>query len=591
MDRAELAAQVASAPASLACKLARLIDALVEGHTLREEALAAFDDATRRLLFVRGPALGGTIGHPQQPPDVRQPWVQDVMAGRTLLAEPLYRAGRDIAARVETQDWAAEAGALGVELSVSTPMGLVAVRDAADTEWSKSAERLFRGRDLLLTVDLGGDDDYRIPVGANNDWDHPVSVHIDLAGDDAYGFVVERPSDHPMLVDEDSAGRYRPRDGEGVGPFTLSNQARQGAGRLGVGLLWDLGSGSDTYASHVLSQGYGALGVGGLLDEGGADHYHCERACQGGAAFGVGILLDLGQGDDTYRSTSNTQGYGYTRGVGVLYDQGGDDAYEVAVAEPREGEGLFLYPNAQRPNGGANTSMAQGAGVGRRGDATGDFVFLSGGLGVLRDRGEGADAYTVDIFGQATGFWFGAGVLADGGGPDTYDGRWYNQGSDAHYALAVFLDEGGDDHYNQGIDVLATAVGQGHDYSVGWLVDSGGDDVYTAPGLGLGGGNDNGIGYFIEAGGDDVYDVPDGRTFGGAGIGAEEGARPGSLCLGVFVDGGGQDDYARIPDGEDGTLAPIGNDRAWGLAARDPGKKPGAKGGGVDAASGELGLP
>jgi len=134
-------------------------------------------------------------------------------------------------------------------------------------------------------------------------------------------------------------------------------------------------------------------------------------------------------------------------------------------------------------------------------------------------------------------------------------------------------------------------VGQGHDYSVGWLVDSGGDDVYTAPGLGLGGGNDNGIGYFVDAGGDDVYDVPDGRTFGGAGIGADEGGRPESLCLGVFVDGGGQDDYVRIPQGEAGAPARIGNDRAWGLAERDPGKKRGAKGGGVDAASGDLGLP
>ena len=59
----------------------------------------------------------------------------------------------------------------------------------------------------------------------------------------------------------------------------------------------------------------------------------------------------------------------------------------------------------------------------------------------------------------------------------------------------------------------------------------------------------------------------------------------------MFVDGGGQDDYARIPEGDEGAPAPIGNDRAWGLADRDPGKKPGAKGGGVDAASGELGLP
>ena len=588
VDRDAIAAAVDSLSPELACSLARVVAAIVRATEHRESALAAFDDATRRLLFQRGPALGGTLGHPDQPPDVTQPWVQDVMAGRTLLAAPMYQAGWGVAATVEAQDWAAHAAGPGAEVTLSTPLGLFAVRDGQDTQWTTDADRALRGRDLLLTVDLGGDDRYEVPVGANNDWDHGVSVHIDLGGDDSYGFQVEELSDDPMLVDEDRAGRYTPRRDEGIGPFSLSRQARQGSGRLGVGLLWDLGGGADTYASHLLSQGFGAMGVGGLLDDGGADFYHCERACQGGATFGVGVLLDLGEGDDRYWSVSNTQGYGYTRGVGVLYDQGGADEYRLAVAQPREGEGTFLFPNAQLANGGANTSMGQGAGTGRRGDSTGDFIFLSGGLGVLRDAGDGDDSYTADVFGQATGFWFGTGVLADAGGDDQYDGKWYVQGSDAHYALAVFLEDGGNDRYNQRDDVRATATGQGHDYSVGWLIDRGGDDVYTAPGLGLGGGNDNGIGYFIEGGGDDRYEVPDGRTFGGAGIGANEGGRPGRLCLGVFVDAGGLDEYVSIPD-EDGQA--IGNDRTWRLSDRRPDKKRGEKGGGIDASEGELGIP
>ncbi len=587
-DREALTDAVAGIPESLACKLDLVLSAMMSALTLREQALASFDDATRRLLFTRGPGLGATIGFPNQPPDVTAPWVQDVMAGHTLLAAPMYQAGWTVAVAVEAQDWAAEAGAEGVELTVSTPLGLIAVRDGGATRWNTGDDRALRGRDLLLTVDLGGDDDYQVPVAANNDWDHGVSVHIDLGGDDRYGFVVEQESDDPMLVDEDRAGRYRPREGETVGPFTLSDQARQGSGRLGVGLLWDLGGGADTYVSHVLSQGFGAMGIGGLLDDGGGDRYHCERACQGGGSFGVGVLLDQGLGDDTYLSVSNTQGYGYTRGVGVLHDQGGSDTYRLAVAQPREGEGTFLYPNAQLANGGANTSMGQGAGVGRRGDSSGDFVFLSGGLGVLRDAGGGADSYTCDVFGQATGFWFGAGVLADGGGNDQYDGKWYVQGSDAHYALAVFLEDGGDDRYNQRDNIRATATGQGHDYSVGWLVDRAGDDIYSAPGLGVGGGNDNGIGYFIEGGGDDVYQVSDGRTFGGAGIGGDTAARRRNLCLGIFVDAGGNDEYVSFPDGEDHL---IGNDRTWGLSERRPDKQPGARGGGVDASEGAIGLP
>ena len=588
VDRASLAEAVATVPESLACKLDAVLSAIVLAAALRQEALATLDDATRRLLFDRGPGLGATLGYPNAPPDVRSPWVQDVLSGRTLRAQPMYQAGWTVADRVEAQDWAAEAGALGVGVTVSTPWGLVAVRDGADTAWNTGDDRTLRGRDLLLTVDLGGDDEYRVPVGANNAWDHGVSVHVDLGGDDHYGFEVEALSDDPMLVDEDRPGRYRPRADEGVGPFSLSDQARQGSGRLGVGLLWDLGGGADTYKSHVLSQGFGALGVGGLLDDGGADFYHCERACQGGGSFGVGVLLDLGQGDDRYWSVSNTQGYGYTRGVGVLYDQGGADDYRLAVAQPRQGEGTFLFPNAQLADGGANTSMGQGAGTGRRGDSSGDFIFMSGGLGLLRDAGDGDDSYVADVFGQATGFWFGAGVLADGGGDDQYDGKWYVQGSDAHYALAVFLEDGGNDRYNQRDDVRATATGQGHDFSVGWLVDRGGDDIFSAPGLGLGGGNDNGIGYFIEGGGDDVYQVTDGRTFGGAGIGGDTPARRNNLCLGIFVDAAGADEYVSFPEAQ----APlIGNDRTWGLSQRQPDKKPGARGGGVDASEGTIGLP
>jgi hypothetical protein len=91
--------------------------------------------------------------------------------------------------------------------------------------------------------------------------------------------------------------------------------------------------------------------------------------------------------------------------------------------------------------------------------------------------------------------------------------------------MSLFYEDAGDDRYNEGLPlvagegmlgpvILATATGQGHDFSVGVLVDSAGNDHYVAPGLGVGGGNDNGIGYFIDAAGDDRYDVPDGTTFG-----------------------------------------------------------------------------
>ncbi len=585
-DREALAEETADLPETLGCKLARIVRAIGAAHLRRTEALEALPRALHRDMFDHVPGHGSIISMGVTPPNLNDPTWTDILDGVTFRYEPMYTGARDLAAVIEAQDLAAEAGGEGFSATVKTPLGLVAVRDAQDHVYDAAEERDLRKYALLL-VDTGGNDTYRVPVAANASFKHSVSVHLDLAGDDAYGFPVEEESEDENLLPTDEAGRYTPGDDEQVGPLSLSKTARQGGGRVGIALHFDL-AGDDTYLSHKMSQGYGILGVGAVVDRGGSDTYQCEQACQGGGAYGIGLLLDLGEGDDRYLAFQHAQGYGYTRGLGLLYDGAGNDTYTAVVANPREGEGTFLYPSAQNPDGGSNSSMAQGAGRGRRGDTAGDYVYQSGGLGVLRDAGPGTDAYTVDIFGQATGFWFGAGILADGGGDDTYDGRWYNQGSNAHMALAVFLEEGGNDRYNQSIDIMATAVGQGHDLSVGWLVDYAGDDVYTAPGLGLGGGNDNGLGFLVDFSGADLYDVPAGnRTYGGAGIGGDPGPRWESLCLGVFIDAGGEDDYTRAAESD----ARIGNDRTWSLHDRHGGLKPGEHGAGLDASGGEVGVP
>ena len=194
--------------------------------------------------------------------------------------------------------------------------------------------------------------------------------------------------------------------------------------------------------------------------------------------------------------------------------------------------------------------------------------------------------YRADIFAQATGYWFGMGLLADGGGPDVYQGRWYTQGSTAHYALSYFFEEGGNDLYNPESVVMATAVGQGHDLSHGWLVDYAGDDEYYAPGLGMGGGNDNGLGFFVDASGDDVYHGPDGTTFGGAQIGDRGASFDTTLCLGLFVDGNGQDVYD-----VSGNLPQIGNELNWQWSDRRPAAKPGAIGTGLDTTNAPVLIP
>jgi hypothetical protein len=165
-------------------------------------------------------------------------------------------------------------------------------------------------------------------------------------------------------------------------------------------------------------------------------------------------------------------------------------------------------------------------------------------LGVIRDL-TGNDVYQAAVFAQGTGYWFGTGILADGEGNDAYDGRWYVQGSDAHYALTLFWDGDGDDIYNAKQPPKATSIGVGHDYSVGWHLDLGGDDIYHAPGLSLGSGNDNGIGIMINQGGNDTYNTTGTRTLGGASLSkdAAPGPRGNVINLGVFIDTGGVDGY------------------------------------------------
>ena len=322
-----------------------------------------------------------------------------------------------------------------------------------------------------------------------------------------------------------------------------------------------------------MSQGFGAAGVGVLYDAGGDDLYEAEAGVQGAGLWGVGLLLDAG-GNDRYRSYNAAQGFGYVRGVGALYDAAGDDSYLADTGIPSLG-GDPIYYSPQAPCAVAtdpcgNTSFAQGAATGRRAAGTAaDPNFMSGGLGVLRDV-SGDDRYLASIFAQATGYWFGTGILSDGAGADTYDGWWYTQGSDAHGALAVFEDAAGNDSYDVSYPAnppYATNTGQGHDYSIGWHLDLGGDDVYRGTGLGLGAGNANGGGIFINLGGNDSYSAPGGTVLGGAAFDLSV-ARPTSLpCYGIFMDLGGVDTYA-VP--ADPLLTPQPADNVTWTNARDP---------------------
>lgn len=532
-DRAAIRAAFAELPAELRDALAPIVAALDAAATARDAAIARIA-ASAVLVRQYFHGISGIVLPSAAGLSLTDRRVQDFLIGDFDYGA-LFQAAHDLLAAVEAADLGRFRDATGCSATYDTPLGRIVVRDAAPTQYTAAEHP----GDLLLVLDTGGDDVYRVQAGATRSTANPVSLLIDLGGADRYGYD-ERPGpqDLPPRLPSDEDGRYA---GDGsYGPFSLSTRGRQGSGTLGIGILLDLGDAGDEYRSLRTSQGWGALGVGILHDAGGDDRYLCEAGCQGAAAFGIGLLVDEGDGIDHYEGYHAVQGFAYSLAVSALYDAGGDDTY---LAQPDD----VLYYSPQDP-GRSNSSMSQGAGFGRRSDVElgGDGVYMSGGLGILRDR-DGNDDYECAIFGQGTGYWFSLGILADGGGNDHYDARWYVQGGAAHYAMAALWDAGGDDVYNADARRMNVTLGGGHDFSNAFLLDDGGDDVYGAPNLSLGAGNEDGFGLFVDGAGIDAYECSSDFSFGNASVDPASGRRTTVPTMGLFLDADGDDTYVR-PD-------------------------------------------
>lgn len=607
-DLAAIKLDASDIPQGLQISLAKIILAMAEAAKLRQMAFPPevannpayyFDRA--HSLFLIGSSQGFQLGSPTQPG--KDYWV----LARDFGYQKMYQGAWNLAHVIATSGLKSDPSYKGFSFNQNTPMGRIIVSDNADHTYEPTDPN-YTGA-IALLVDTGGNDTYRIQAGANVSEKNGISILIDLDGNDKYGYVEKKgvhDVDQRFISDED--GRYSPPqyctqksdcglfgnggcvnracqrycDGtnlcpsgqtcdtakkyctplvQSYGPISLSTRNRQGGARLGIAMLFDLGQGKDEYRSLRMSQGFGVLGVGILYDDGGDDLYQCEAGCQGAAGFGMGLLLDRG-GKDTYLTYSSAQGFAYARGGGILLDGDGDDQYLSDHGDPnqnfRNGKGDPLYLSAQLPGQG-NSSFVQGAAFGRRADGS-DNMFMSGGLAVLRDR-KGNDTYVAGVFAQGTGYWFGTGILADGDGKDTYDGLWYVQAATAHYALSMLLEGGGDDAYNTQVKPRATHTGVGHDYSISWLVDDSGNDTYVGAGLSLGAGNDNGFGFLVDNAGDDSYSPANTNSLGRANSPTPD-TNPRNAqqvrTFGLFLDAGGTDTYKR----SDGT-AVIGNDKSW----------------------------
>jgi hypothetical protein len=322
-------------------------------------------------------------------------------------------------------------------LNVETPIGRLVLAGTGEDKHEYS--------DLFLLVDFGGNDVYRGAVGSTPSLEIPISLAVDLEGDDEY-------------VNDDE---YLPSQGSGI---------------FGAGMLLDV-SGKDKYVSKRLAQGAGFLGVGILADLTGDDDYTLWTDGQGGAYFGIGVSMD-GGGNDTYQIYGDGQGYGGVGGVGSLLDYTGNDHY---YAEPDAK--VVFRPDYHAKDGKANYSYAQGCGVGRRGDIT-DGHSWAGGIGTLVDL-SGNDVYEAAQWAQGCGYWYGSGFLWDGGGDDKYTATGWSQAAGAHFCIGALVDEGGNDQYTIWAE-QSQGIGFGHDFTVALFMDRSGDDVYKVGGDGLG---------------------------------------------------------------------------------------------------------
>jgi hypothetical protein len=381
-----------------------------------------------------------------------------------------------------------------------TPLGIIRVNGTGND--------LTSTQDLLC-IDLGGNDQYRGRFASSIPIDQPISVVIDVNGNDNYD-----------------------------GSDTVHTM---GSGLFGIGCLIDL-KGNDNYTSKHSAIGNSLYGVGLVADFEGNDIYTGNVWTQGAAHIGVGALIDY-KGDDIYSCAEQSQAMGSTLGAGILLDVEGNDSY---IARD-DGNVSEMYLNQ-------SVAMAQGVGYGRRADL-GDGHSLAGGVGLLVD-GKGDDMYSAQVWAQGAGYWWGLGMLEDFDGNDKYRNGKYSAGAAAHFAVGVFSDLFGDDEYNIGNESAKNQFhGHARDGSLGIATDGFGNDKYFFKAVSGGSADLGSIGFFWDNEGNDEYtfDFEDPKDGSGWTDTPPMGTstlyplfhtfRDEIMTLGVFIDGKGNDTY------------------------------------------------
>lgn len=354
-----------------------------------------------------------------------------------------------------------------------------------------------------LEAYLGLQTGWKVGGPGNDYYNGDYKFIFDFGGDDIYDLSYDPANPHGVII----------IDLSGNDSYRAQSDFVFGSGCFSVGFLMDF-EGNDRYDSRSFSLGSGYFGMGVLYDAAGDDWYSGDTHVEGAGTFGIGLLIDEG-GRDVYNGAVCTQGFGFTEGVGVLYDLAGSDNYFAGGKY----KATIHYDDHYN-------SLSQGCGYGIR-------PYVSGGIGALIDL-QGHDNYQSDMITQGAGFWRALGLVYDSCGNDQYNGFQYAQGSGTHMALGVLIDDHGNDvYFGKGL-----MQGCGHDYACGLILDRHGDDTYTAYDLSQGAGSANGAGLLIDNLGNDLYTARETKNTRGYGN-----PRRDFGSIGLFIDLGGTDQY------------------------------------------------
>lgn len=371
-----------------------------------------------------------------------------------------------------------------------------------------------------------------------------IDVVIDPGGNDRYRHSgLQRPK--VQLVVDWSGNDVYSSEGEIPGPAS---------GMLGVSVIMDH-AGDDRYEGGLRSCGAGLMGIGLILDHAGNDTYKGTKWSLGFGRYGFGGIVDLEDppkvrplgryeypdGSDIYQAQESSEGYGGTRGFGLILDGAGRDLYRMTGSPP-------VWPDR-------TVTYASGQGVGY-----GDGLWDNGGIGLLCDLA-GDDRYEAGELSQGAGWLFGMGILHDRSGNDLYSGTRYSQGASAHGGIGILADDRGDDTYWGGI-------AGAWDLSLGLLIDRGGNDSYQGDHRvgGLARAGHQGFAWLIDLEGHDRY-VRDSEPYGAPEYNTGMGqSSPNSnnyeecrcFSFSVLVDAGGTTDYYSQPDRGDAIMKATG---------------------------------